>query len=70
MTTTTVRRIHDLLDAALRATDDDEVRFRLRTAIQLLEVVEENHGRANEVLADLDLETETRERLAELGYLE
>jgi hypothetical protein len=36
----------------------------------LLEAIEENHGRANEVLDDLELAPETRDRLLELGYLE
>ncbi|WP_251328974.1 hypothetical protein [Haloplanus pelagicus] len=70
MSTTTVQRIHDLLDAVLQETTDEEARFKLRTAIQLLEAIEENHGRANEVLDDLELAPETRDRLLELGYLE
>jgi hypothetical protein len=68
--TTTVERIQELLDAVLQDTTDEEARFKLRTAIQLLEVIEENHGQANEVLENLEIETETRDRLVQLGYLE
>jgi len=68
--TTTVERIHELLDAVLQDTTDEEARFKLRTAIQLLEVIEENHGQANEVLENLEIGTETRDRLVQLGYLE
>ncbi|GAB6861057.1 hypothetical protein ACFR97_01435 [Haloplanus litoreus] len=70
MTTTTIERVQELLDAVLQDTTDEEARFKLRTAIQLLEAIEENHGQANEVLENLEIGAETRDRLADLGYLE
>ena len=63
----TVGTIRSLLESSLDEADDSEIRFKLRTALQLLVAHEEDIHRLEEAAAtDSDL----RERLQELGYLE
>ncbi|MDG5778215.1 hypothetical protein VB773_04925 [Haloarculaceae archaeon H-GB2-1] len=66
---TTAERIRELLEGVMADTDDDQSRFRLRTALQLIELIEERHDVANEVLEECDLDAQTRQNLQELGYL-
>ena len=66
---TTIDRVRDLLEGVLAGATDDEHRFRLRTALQLLEYVEEQHDAADRALANCELDEETRTRLERLGYL-
>ena len=67
---TTAERAAELIDGVLQDTDDDEHRFKLRTALQLLELIQEQHEAADRALADSDLGDQSRENLQELGYLE
>jgi hypothetical protein len=67
---TTAERAAELIDGVLQDTDDDEHRFKLRTALQLLEMIQEQHDVADQALADSELNEETRENLRGLGYLE
>lgn len=67
---TTAGRAAELVEWVLQDTDDDEHRFKLRTALQLLEVVQEQQEAVNQTLAGSDLDEQTRENLQELGYLE
>lgn len=63
----TIETIRTLLEWVLENTDDDEVHYKLRTALQLLRVQEEDISRLKEAAeTDDDLE----ERLRALGYLE
>lgn len=44
--------------------------FKLRSALQLLTVIEAQQADIRAVLAEADLPTEVRENLSELGYLD
>ena len=70
MDTTTIGRVIELAESVLEDTDNDEYKFKLRTAIQLLEIIEERHNAASDVLADCDLDEQVQANLQELGYLE
>jgi hypothetical protein len=67
---TTAERAAELIEGVLQETNDDEHRFKLKTALQLLEMIEEQHETADRALADSELDEQTRENLQELGYLE
>lgn len=70
MAETVVDTTRSLLEGVLTETDDAEVHFKLRTALQLLDVVEAQHDAAREALAHADLEESVRTDLRELGYLD
>ena len=70
MTDTAVGRVIELTGSVLQYTDNDECKFKLRTAIQLLEILQRRHDGANAVLADSALDDQVRANLQELGYLE
>ena len=70
MKDTAIRRAIELTDSVLQDTDNDKYKFKLRTAIQLLEIVEERHDVASDVLADCNLDEQVQANLQELGYLE
>jgi len=63
----TIETIRSLLTWALEHTDDDEVHYKLRTALQLLEVHQRDVDRLQEAATD---DAELRGRLQDLGYLE
>ncbi|SMP18264.1 hypothetical protein SAMN06265347_106139 [Halobellus salinus] len=67
---TTGERAAELINGVLQETDDDEQRFKLRTALQLLDMIQEQHEVAGQALADSELDEGTRENLRGLGYLE
>lgn len=69
MQPTTVERIRQLLEAVLNDVDDDENRYRLRAALQLLSFIEERQEAANKALADCELDEQTLAALRRLGYL-
>jgi MoxR-like ATPase len=68
--TDTVDTIRALLDGAIDETDDPETNFKLRSALQLLAVVEERDERLQRDLRDVELPEGTASRLRELGYLD
>jgi hypothetical protein len=55
---------------AVEETDDPDVRFKLRTALQLLDVVRDRHERVAGTLAEADPDEELQNRLREMGYLD
>lgn len=67
---TTTERAAELIRGVLQDTDDEEHRFKLRTALQLVEIIDDQHERTAQTLADSELDEQTRENLQELGYLE
>ena len=67
MTETTIDTMRTLLESSVAETDDPEVHFKLRTALQLLEVHQRDVDRLQEAATD---DAELRERLQDLGYLE
>ena len=68
--TDTVDTIRALLNGAIDETEDSETHFKLRSALQLLAVVEERDDRLRRDLGNVELPEETTERLRELGYLD
>lgn len=69
METTAIERAIELTGGVLEDTDNDEFNFRLRTAIQLLQIIEEQHSTASDILKDCNLDEQTQENVEELGYL-
>jgi len=67
---TTVETIDTLLESALEMSDDPEVNYKIRTALQLLYVGREEHEKLTEALDTADLDDDLRSTLADLGYLE
>ncbi|RLM90399.1 hypothetical protein D3D02_06480 [Halobellus sp. Atlit-38R] len=59
-----------LLESVIEDTDGADVHFKLRTALQLLDVVRVRNERISETLSDVDLDDDLEERLRELGYVE
>lgn len=66
-TTDTIAR---LLENTIEETEDSEVHYKLRTALQLLDVVEKREERAIDLLTHEEFDDELRGRLEELGYLD
>lgn len=62
--------IRALLETVLEELDDPDSQFRLRTALQLLTVIEEQSETARDALAEADLDPPVRDRLEELSYLD
>lgn len=61
--------IEQLLASVQDQIDDTAVSYRVRTARQLAVACQYNHERAEETLAEADLDQETVEQLREYGYL-
>mgnify|MGYP006281107725 CR=1 FL=1 len=70
MTDTTIGTIRTLLESAVAETDDSELQFKLRTALQLLAVIDRQQEVASEALANAEIEADVREALRELGYVD
>ncbi|MFW6448021.1 MAG: hypothetical protein ACOC0X_00610 [Halobacteriota archaeon] len=62
--------IDALLEGVQQTVEDDDAAFRLRTARQLLVVLEEQVDAGRAALEDVDLDDDTRDRLRALGYLD
>jgi len=67
---TTLGAIDELLEGVLADTTDPEVNYRIRTARQLLSVVQQRLDSVDRVIDEADLDAETLAGLRELGYLE
>lgn len=59
-----------LLERALEESNDTDVRYYLRQALQLLALVEEQQLTVSEAIEEGTIDGELREQLAELGYFE
>lgn len=70
MSETTTDTIRAILHSAVEEVDDSELGFKLRSALQLLDAIEEQYEGAREALEDAELEDDVRENLRELGYLD
>lgn len=68
MSEETIRTIGQLLESSLEEAEDPEMRYKLRTALQLLSVQREDCTRLEEAAAAAD--PSLRNRLTELGYLD
>ncbi len=69
MPDTTIATIDAMLESVQATLEDSELRFKIRTARQLLLVVEEQHDVGRDALEDAALDESTRENLRRLGYL-
>ncbi|MFB6107559.1 MAG: hypothetical protein ABEJ82_01805 [Haloplanus sp.] len=66
----TINTLRQLLDGALDHADDEKARYRIRTALQYLVVLERERALEHEAVeAAAHEDDELRERLTELGYL-
>ncbi|MFD1601052.1 hypothetical protein [Halobellus rarus] len=70
MTSDTSETIKSLLESAIEQTDDEEVHYKLRTAMQLLDVVRVRNEQLSDTLSAVELDEDLESRLEELGYLE
>lgn len=70
MSQTTVETIDSMLESVQNEVDDSDTRFKVRTARQLLVVLEERHEAGREALEETDLDETVRENLRDLGYLQ
>lgn len=66
MSQETLSTVRELLTTVLDETDDAEVHYKLRTALQLLDVHRQDLTSLEEVTEDDEL----RSRLEDLGYLD
>ncbi|AAV44802.1 hypothetical protein BDK61_4102 [Haloarcula quadrata] len=70
MAETTLATMDELLEGALNDVDDPEVRYKLRSARQLLQVVQQRQDIIDEAI-DTAIEDEAvLENLRDLGYTE
>ena len=70
MSASAIGTIRTLLESVLDGVDDADQQFRLRTALQLLDAVEQHEEHARIALENADLDAELTELLTELGYLD
>lgn len=72
MSTATIEDAIEALEGALAAVDDSEARFKIRTALQFLVVLEQREGEVISLVEEecADDEAEVFDRLRELGYVE
>jgi hypothetical protein len=67
---TTLDTIDGLLENALNETDDSNVRYKLRNARQLIQIVEQRHqDLADEDITDAVEDEEILDELRDLGYV-
>lgn len=69
MAETTIDALRDILQSLLEETENDDISFKLRTALQLLVVIEDQHQMAQRAVDEADLDPEIRESLRKLGYM-
>ncbi|MFB6092763.1 MAG: hypothetical protein ABEK02_07115 [Haloquadratum sp.] len=68
MAETPLDTIDQLLESAVKETSGSEVHYKLRTARQLVDVVQRHHDDLVESLEEADLDDDLREKLDEMGY--
>ena len=70
MTQETSETIRTLLESVIERTDDEEIHYKIRTALQLLDVVRVRNEQVSETLSAVELDEDLETRLEDLGYLE
>jgi hypothetical protein len=70
MAESTVETIDQLLAGAMERVDDEEARFKIRSARQLLDVIRHRHDGLDEAVNDAVDDEELAATLRDLGYLE
>jgi len=68
MDETTLETIHNLLEGALEEVDDTEARYKIKSAQQLLHVLQQRHDSVDVALEDVSDE-DVIDNLRDLGYL-
>lgn len=66
----TFKTINELLDGALADVDDSEVQYKVRSAQQLLGVIQQQHDDLDKAVVDAVSDEELIENLRDLGYLD
>lgn len=64
-----VSAIKKLVDDATEEQDDHELRFKLRTASQLLDVVQEHTDDLSVILENGNFDDDIEKKLQDLGYI-
>lgn len=59
-----------MIGGVLEETEDPEKKYKLRSALQLLTILEDNRAQTRTLLGEADLDPGLAERLGELGYLD
>lgn len=70
MAETTIGTVEAMLESAMEESENPDVDFKLRQALQLLFIIEERHVSVREELDAAEIDEETRANLRELGYLD
>lgn len=70
MSDTVLGTTSSLLRGVLDTVEDEEARFKVRTALQLLVVAEDEHERLAETLSEAELDDDLQDRLRDLGYVD
>jgi hypothetical protein len=66
----TLETIDELLEGVMNDVDDSDVRYRLRSARQLLELAKQRYKDHDEAIEDIVEDDEILKDLRELGYVE
>jgi hypothetical protein len=69
MTSATIETLQTMLETELELAEDEERRFRLRTALQLLVAIDEEDHHLRVALENAKFDDTVEENLRELGYL-
>ena len=70
MAETTLNTIDELLEGAFDDVNDPDVRYKLRSARQLLQVVQQRHETLDEAIDDAISDEQVMSNLRDLGYIE
>jgi len=70
MAETTLDTIDELLQGAFDDVNDPDVRYKLRSARQLLQVVQQRHETLDEAIDDAISDEQVMSNLRDLGYIE
>ncbi len=63
------KKMDTMLESVLAEVTDPDMAFKIRTARQLLVVVEEHYAAGQDAIKEADIDDETLESLRQLGYL-
>jgi len=69
MAKTTLDTLDELLEGAFDDVDDPDVRYKLRSARQLVQVIQQRHDTLDEAINDALDDEEMMGRLRDLGYI-
>lgn len=67
---TTFEALCEILRSVQENVDDPETDYKLRTARQLVVLLDEQHTMGRKALEEAEIDAETRDRLRKLGYLD